>query len=243
MKRYLVIPDLHFPFHDKKYCKLILKILASEKFFGIIQLGDFMDCYRLSNFSKDPKRKLSAYKELMMYKSFLEKCLEHLPSNGEFHQLEGNHEQRFWTYANESAVKLIEFIRPIKDILFEGLPIKKKFWHPYDDVMSCVISKTQFHHGIYYNVTVAHKNLQEYCGKTGLNIVQGHTHRLQTSCNGYHFSVSLGCGVDIYKCNFQRKVPDVQHAYGVFIPEKSGDHFTPYMVRDGKSVLFGDFIR
>jgi hypothetical protein len=56
LKRYFFLPDIHSPFEDKRYWALVLKVLADWKPYGIVILGDFMDCYTLSFHSKDPGR-------------------------------------------------------------------------------------------------------------------------------------------------------------------------------------------
>ena len=56
MKVACVLPDIHFPFQDKNALKVALDLINYVKPSVIIQVGDLVDCYSISRFSKDPDR-------------------------------------------------------------------------------------------------------------------------------------------------------------------------------------------
>ena len=68
IRQWLVLPDSHGPFHCKKYFKLILKILDTVKFDGIVHLGDCVDLFQLSKYDKDPARKNDARDDIEEYR-------------------------------------------------------------------------------------------------------------------------------------------------------------------------------
>ncbi len=57
MKTYLIVSDIHVPFHCPKYIKLITKLIKELNPDGICQLGDALDAFQISTYSKDPSRR------------------------------------------------------------------------------------------------------------------------------------------------------------------------------------------
>ncbi|HUU93153.1 MAG TPA: metallophosphoesterase [Phycisphaerae bacterium] len=55
--RWLVLADLHLPYHDSDAIKIVLAWAAQKKnrCDGLLLLGDFADCYALSRWLKDPR--------------------------------------------------------------------------------------------------------------------------------------------------------------------------------------------
>ena len=59
LKRILIIPDVHAPYHDKKAWALVMKVAHAFKWDKVVCLGDFFDCYAISSYRKDPRREAS----------------------------------------------------------------------------------------------------------------------------------------------------------------------------------------
>lgn len=104
LRPYLVIPDTHVPYHDKRAWILMLKVAAQLKLYGIVILGDFADCYAVSSHSKDPKRSLQFDYEI----SEVRKRLDDLGKLGAKHKVfvAGNHEDRLLRYLRDKAPEL-----------------------------------------------------------------------------------------------------------------------------------------
>lgn len=52
MSKVLVIGDTHFPFHDKKALSKVLDMIKKEKPTHVVQIGDLLDQYSFSKYSK-----------------------------------------------------------------------------------------------------------------------------------------------------------------------------------------------
>ncbi len=60
----LIIPDLHAPYHDARAFALMLKVGKALRPKKIVIMGDFMDCYCVSDHDKDPQRATLLKEEL-----------------------------------------------------------------------------------------------------------------------------------------------------------------------------------
>lgn len=195
-KTWLILPDLHFPFHCPLYLKvvtLVIKLLRAE-LNGIVQLGDFVDCWQLSVFDKDPARKNNVIQDIEQYGKWLDQIDALVKRETKFYQLEGNHEDRLRRYAWAKAPDLVGMVRDIPEILsFKDRNKHSNMtyrWFPISDWDACQIGDVVLHHGHFFNKHVAVNNLAIYETK----FISGHTHRFQFAANGDRWSVSLGYG-------------------------------------------------
>lgn len=104
-KRVLCLYDVHVPYHDVKACNIALQYGIENKADTIFIGGDFMDCYGLSRYEKDPRKRGFAA-ELEMTIAFLEKIRELFPKARIYYMI-GNHEER---YQKLMAAKAPQFI-------------------------------------------------------------------------------------------------------------------------------------
>ena len=101
----LILCDIHFPYHDPEAIRIAIREGKRRGIKRIILLGDQMDMYQLSRFSRDPR--LRSFKgEIDMAKTFLEALRE------EFDDIEiiwkdGNHEERYQHLLEGHAKELI----------------------------------------------------------------------------------------------------------------------------------------
>ena len=56
-KRIAVLSDIHFPYYDRTALNLAIKTAIEYEPDCIILNGDIIDCYHLSSFEKDPKKR------------------------------------------------------------------------------------------------------------------------------------------------------------------------------------------
>ena len=110
IKRWLVLSDIHIPFHDPVALKVALEYAHGECD-GVLLNGDTLDCYALSRFEKDP--------ELVDFDGELdgaERLLDSLDSWGAKKIVFkiGNHEARLEKYLINKAPELLSSrrIRP-----------------------------------------------------------------------------------------------------------------------------------
>ncbi len=192
MKVYLVIPDLHCPFFDQDAVKLIAKIIKQIRLNGIVQLGDAIDAFQISTYSKSLERKNELLDDIEAWKKVLNSWASLLPSGADIHLLEGNHEFRLSRYIASNCREIHGLVPDWPQLL--GLDLRNKIghhrwhWHKYTKWDSCRIGDCVLTHGFYYNEHVALQSLKKY----RCNIIFGHTHRFQFVSDGFHYAATLG---------------------------------------------------
>lgn len=130
LRRALVIPDCHIPFHSKKGLSLALE---SASFFGvdeIVILGDFADVYSVSSHLRDPSLPQILSDEVGAVNVVLDQIDRLFPSARKVF-LEGNHEFRLERYIFQHAPALFGLTQ-IQDLfgissrpLWSFLPYRK----------------------------------------------------------------------------------------------------------------------
>jgi hypothetical protein len=240
LKTYVVIPDLHIPFIDKIFIKVVNKAITILKPTGIIQLGDALDFWQVSRFEKDPSRKNTVMDDIALYNEIIDGW-QKLLITGEFHQLEGNHEDRIRRYLWSFAKDLTGLVKPMSELLNFGKRSKegfKSFWYPISQWDACKIGDAICHHGHYYNQHVAVGNLVKYPKK----LITGHTHRFQYVADGNKFSVTLGHGSNEFETMHLPVPSNWQQAFGVLHVNHGVTSLDPILVNNGKAILYGEVL-
>ncbi len=230
IRKVLVLPDIHYPYEDKKTMKAVEKYMASQKWDELIYLGDVLDFDCISSHNKH-KPGLTANKSVKHDYDYVNKKFQLHRSivgfNCKITFIEGNHDQRVERY--------IEEFPQLKGSLevAKGLELEKKkinwvrYWSkgtPYK------IGKATFIHGRYTNDTHSKKHVQAY----GTSTFYGHLHDRQLyslTRNGDNKTIigeSLGCLCD-YRQYWTKGYPNRwQQAFGTFYFFENG-HFTHYV--------------
>jgi UDP-2,3-diacylglucosamine pyrophosphatase LpxH len=239
---WLCLPDLHFPYHDQLYLKIVEIVISitSKELDGILQLGDFVDFFQISKYSKDPSRKNTIKDDLTMFGLWLAKIDKMVKHGTKFWITEGNHEARLTKFIWDKAPELYGLMPTIPEILnFQGRSAAGRMiykWFPMSDWDACQIGDCIFHHGHYFNQHVAMGNLTKYPTK----IVCGHTHRFQYVSNGEKFSVSLGHGAKEDLIAFTPTPSQAQQAFAIITVVDEICHIEPVLVKDGFCVFRGE---
>jgi predicted phosphodiesterase len=231
MKTYVIVSDIHVPFHDTSYLAFVRRLVTKIKPDGIVQLGDALDFFQVSSYPKDPTRKNTIEDDAMEYIGIVKSLLKVAPKGCVWHQLEGNHEHRLSRYIATSAPAIhgmtIRLSRLFKDHI-PGL-----IWHDYMNWKSCRLGDCTLMHGFYYNQHVAHGCLSKY----KRNVIFGHTHRFQYLTDGDHYACTLGHGSNEALTAHQPTPTGWTQACGVLTVLDSGKtSFQPILVHDGKGM-------
>ena len=234
IKRYLVVPDIHIPYHDVSFLALIPKIVKLAKITGIIQLGDALDFWQISSYDKNPLRKQTIADDMKIYNGILDQWGSLV---SEVRLLEGNHEDRLRRYVWAHARELTEVVKSVPEML--RLRERKIKWHPIADWKSCQIGDCVLHHGHYFNAHVAVGNLTRYPKK----FITGHTHRFQYASNGERYSVTLGHGSNETETAHQPTPTGWQQAMGILVVVGGVTHFEPILVNRGRCVVYGQEVK
>lgn len=95
--KFIVLSDIHFPYHDDKALKAVYKFLDQHPINSIILNGDILDFYDVSSFDKDPDRINSLQKEIDLAQKFFKK-LRDLSPDSRIVFVKGNHCSRLERY-------------------------------------------------------------------------------------------------------------------------------------------------
>ena len=104
MERILFIPDQHRPYHDRKAWAVLMTAARWFQPHTVVILGDFVDCYDISRFSKDPTRRLKIDDEIADARDGLDE-IDRLGATRKVYIL-GNHEKRYASYIAKNAPEL-----------------------------------------------------------------------------------------------------------------------------------------
>lgn len=88
-----VLSDIHFPYYDKEALNAAINYLRKWKPDCILLNGDIIDCYALSKWEKDPRKRPFSY-ELKMLTGFLTQLNYIFPNARKVYKI-GNHGERY----------------------------------------------------------------------------------------------------------------------------------------------------
>lgn len=186
----LVISDIHFPFEDKKTLRLVSRFIEDYQPDNIVINGDLLDCYDVSSFPKDPRNKKTLVQEIKLGKKYM----EHLNSisKAKKYLVFGNHSLRVNKYLISKASEIIDLVN-LKSLL------ETKHWKIIDTSnVENYIKIGKFFIGHFDRVNKhAGMTAKNLVLDKGVNIIQGHTHRLGAfylrTMNGTLKGFETGC--------------------------------------------------
>jgi len=103
--RYLVLSDVHLPYHDAGALLAACEYGEAAKCNAILLLGDILDCYSLSHYERDPRARSFA-SELESMGQLID-YLNHAFTPRAFYWKLGNHEHRYHRYMMQHAPELV----------------------------------------------------------------------------------------------------------------------------------------
>ena len=246
-KRAIVIPDQHFPIHDKKAINVVLKALEIVKPDAFINLGDVgewssVSAWRWKRKKKPPleyqlpyidKEIKSVNKQIDRFDKILDKikCTER-------YILAGNHDE-WLTYGFVSEYPYM------KDYTFEkACRWKERGYKYYYYNEELEIGNLTFIHGAYATGLHAKKHVNEY----SCSIMYGHTHDVQRHTKykkrGNISAWSLGCLKDLSpKKNkwMQGRPHNWGHAFAIVDWFTNGDFKVEVIeIVNGKTTVWGN---
>lgn len=109
ISKVFIIPDTHFPFHNKKAYRKMMKIIRREKPNVVIQIGDLLDQYTFSKYSRSMS--ISPEQDIrkgLMYADKMWKDIKKIVPRAKCYQLLGNHDVRIAKRISEKLPELAE---------------------------------------------------------------------------------------------------------------------------------------
>lgn len=231
-RRTLVYGDTHVPHHDPAALSVIMGWAKDNGPESILHVGDLLDCYGISRFSKDPNRVHGLQDEIDLAREHLHQMAQLCPKADRW-LLEGNHEDRLrkviWDLPGGAAelARLTSFQRAMTWPALLQLPdIGWEFVPTHEQTKTPILPKLITKHGTVvrkWSGFTAKGEWERY-GKGGLS---GHTHRLgkfyHRDHNGSHMWVETGC-----TCSLDPEYmldPDWQQGFVVVTHTADGDRY------------------
>lgn len=238
MKKCVVLPDIHYPYHNKKAWFAILKFIKWFKPQILVLLGDAIEMRAIDHWKRE-KGNLKAFEGKRLvhdYKNFQEDILsplEKLCPRAELYYLFGNHED--WQYQLVEANPQLEGLVEIENVLnlkkWKVIPylIRTKRGAALRGRLK--LGKLTLIHGEYTNKYHAAKTSDSYLK----SVMYAHTHdrQLYTKVHtedpsDYHTAQSIGCICDRSPQYLWGRPNRWVHAFAVIYFQKSG-LFTEYV--------------
>lgn len=233
----LLVPDVHAPFHHKHSWDLLLDVAKDIKPSIIVVIGDFLDCFCISSYGKDPDREHSLKKEVRTGQDML-KQLESLGAKRLVY-VEGNHEYRLKRYLQDKAPELFGLI-DIPSMLF----LHNWEFVEYRDHVK--IGKLHYTHDV--GITGRYATLRTL-DTYQHSVVHGHDHRIQYVVEGNavgeaKLGAQFGWLGDVNKVDYMNKAKARKNwalGFGVGYLDAQTQHtfWTPVPIVSNRCVVNG----
>lgn len=194
----LVLSDIHFPYHNVKALSCAIDFGIKNKVNAIMLNGDIMDCYQLSAFEKDPRKRRFA-EELKMVKDFLKSLTTNMKAKV-FYKL-GNHEERWQRFLRIHAPQICEMdefrLKVILDMDIMGIEL-------IEDKRIVKAGKINIMHGHEFGkMSSAVNPARTFYLKAKQNVICGHLHQpsehTEPNLNGeLTTAFSVGCLCELH---------------------------------------------
>lgn len=239
LRRVLIVPDTHIPYHNRAAWNLLLDVAKRWKPHACVMLGDWVDFYSVSSHQKDPGKR-NFKKEIAVANQELDRLDKALPADCDKIYIAGNHENRLERYLLDKAPDLFGIVS-VSGLL--NLEARGWEWVPYRKDFK--IGKLFATHDVgsagKYATARAADAYQTH-------IVTGHTHRIsyivQGNIRGAPFvSASLGWLGDWRSASYMYRVKatkDWALGFGICYLEADGTpHVRPVPILGGRVVIGG----
>ncbi len=247
----VVLPDAHFPFHDKKAMSCALQAIQFLRPHRVVILGDWLDGAAFSshgfNSVKDACPPEFLEHEVEPCRKFLDEIQKYCK---ELIFIEGNHENRVERWAANHGARLgpdiFKLISPqhLLGIKTNGKKRKNFYWVPYTDRLS--------HFAITPDLWAIHGwSTASYAAKVhqqravSVSVVFGHVHRAQSYArrdpvsNRILKAWSPGCLSELQASYMNQTVSDWVHGFSIVWVGSDPLDWTEYSVtiQNGRAIM------
>lgn len=253
--RAVVYGDRQVPFHDPKAFAILLKVIGEVKPHIVLNVGDEVDCWQISDYDRDPTRQDSLQDNLDLAREQLAQVTEEAKDAAKWF-LEGNHEDRLrkaiWRMPGAAAqlprlrvfqqVMTMPYLLQLDGIGWTYVETDRQSRTP---ILPKLIS---IHgHQLKGSTTVEGASARKAIQKYGRSVIVGHHHRACTVVrrdhNGQSFGIETGC---LCLLDGQPYGVDFNWQQAVTVIEWSKNHkvmaVQQVMIRDGNALWRGTSI-
>lgn len=247
LKDYLIVPDLQIPHHDKKFTERLLQVIADVEPYGVIFIGDNVDCTAPAVWNKGTSEEFAGtlQREFDIWSELASSIRTFYDGWVGVHM--GNHEKRVQKYLRDKAPALSSLrslelgnLMELEEHGFVELPSHYEFTPGWVT-----------HHGDNASLSdIAGRTAGNYSAKIGKSVIMGHTHRAGITAESYgydgrwktRYGVEVGHGMDTKKAGYTNGVANWQKAFGYVEVWDNGKYVHPYVTYtrpDGTFVFQG----
>ena len=248
----VIYGDTHGQYIDEAAEGVLLSVLKDFQPDVVVHIGDAVDCYTISRFSKDPTRKETLQDEIDHARRHLARVRLATP-NAAMYLFEGNHEERLHRAfcASQDAMREVVQLRAFQDAItwpnllqLDGLGVN---WVPLQDQPAMgIFTKFILKHGDVVRKWSGWSAAGEWA-KYGKSGASGHVHRLglffHRDWNGNHVWAETGCLCDLNPD--YTPDPDWQNGFLVVTFERATGAFQvePVYIHRGSAVWRGQVFK
>lgn len=174
------LSDVHIPFADEKLLSLWLDQVKDYHPDGIDIIGDLIDCYPISHFDKNPRRKHTLQDEIDQASEFLVKLRSVAGDKCDIRYTEGNHENRLERLLWGTA----KWLAPLRNLSIpQLLDLKSLGISYYDPKSPYKIGDLWFLHGDVtrkqnFSKSPGGSAASQVAKAVGGSVLMGHTHQM-----------------------------------------------------------------
>jgi len=249
-KRFIVTPDKHAPFEDKKAIRVLKKAIEIIQPDGYIDLGDFGEWGSVSHWQWKRKKKPPLEYIIPRVDKDVEAGIALLDTIDESldkanvkikHMIQGNHDEWLDMFVEEHP-----YLPQYKFDKAMNLKERGYKYHKAGDYLK--IGKLHYYHGHHFG---GQYHTANHLRRLGTSVMYGHWHGIQmmgaTSMSGPLEAWSIGCMKDMSKEKnkwLKGRPIDWAHAFAI-VDYYPGGGFTVSLVRivDGKASLWGQELK
>lgn len=207
LQKWVILPDVHRPFHDKELWSKVLKLLVEMRPYlnGLVIAGDYLDLFALGSYNADSV-------ELLKYADLSEEYADGLQGLNEIKEalgpkykdvekvfIYGNHEDRYFReMAKGDNSKYGSALQNPKDALRLD-KLGYTVFEDWKDDYYTIGEHLDVFHGVFTNQHAAHKHLKQ----SGRSCMFGHTHRIQSFREGDKAGFNIGTLCDLKSVGFK----------------------------------------
>lgn len=259
VERWLVIPDVHAPYHDRAAWNCVKQAIAIVKPTGFVNLGDFAEGESVSHWQwKKKKRPPLDYQlkdidveigELNRLMDDIDKVLDKYKVKKRVY-IQGNHDEWFDRLVEENP-HLVNTRHAYGDgYLFKDLLRLKERGYTFVPIGEMYkVGHLYIYHGHHCRSSISHARW--HCLNKGVNVIYGHFHDVQNATishvDGKKGAWSLGClkGFKHDDGNqwLGRRGHNWSHAFGIVTFHNNGDfNVDTIMIINGRCTVWGQLI-
>lgn len=245
MRKLLIVPDCHVPFHSRAAWRILIKAAQHLVPDIIVVLGDFLDFEQVSSHARNPLHRNRIEDDLEVARGMLAELANTSPKS-ERHFLEGNHEERMQRYLWKSAPELagIDELQ-VKNLL--DLPRLGYRFTPYRNHVK--IGKAFFTHDA---GSAGEAAISRARSKFEHSVAIGHVHRMGVVYRGNavgecRFGMSFGWlgspAAAAYMHDISRRTEwQLGFGHGEIL-SNNDTHLRPVPIVNGRCIINGEIIQ